>query len=255
MNYEHLSSRKKSLENDIARIKTELKKYPKGYINLCKDKGKYRMYRMTKDENGYVKRNYLPLKEIELAKKLARKKYLQRMLADKENELACTMKYLNMRHPGGHQELLSKESPYRALILEDTWEGQEYEKNSEYPEQLIVKAPKGEYVRSKSEALIANALYDAGIEYRYECATMIGGIKYYPDFTVRVPGTKITKIWEHFGKIDDPEYFSKMMRKISAYIKAGYVPGVNLIFTFESSTSPLTIDVVKSKIQHHFRQN
>ena len=255
MNYELLSSRRKTLEKEVVRLKAELKKYPKGYINLCKDKGKYRMYYMLEDDKGYVKRNYLPLKEIELAKKLARKKYLQRMLADKENELECTKKYLGMRHSGRHKELLEQDSPYRYLIIEDSWEGQEYDKSTKHPEQLIVKAPKGEFVRSKSEALIANALFDEGIEYRYECAKEIGGIKYYPDFTVKVPGTKITKIWEHFGKIDDPVYFSKMMRKISAYIKAGYVPGVNIIFTFESSVKPLTIDVVKSVIQHHFKQN
>ena len=151
--------------------------------------------------------------------------------------------------------MLSKESPYRDFILEDSWEGQEYEKSTKHPEQLIVKAPKGEFVRSKSEALIANALFDEGIEYRYEWATEIGGIKFFPDFTVRVPGKKITKIWEHFGKIDDPVYFTKMMRKLTAYIKDGYVPGVNMIVTFESSSCPLTIDVVKDLIQHHFKQD
>lgn len=130
MNYELLSSRKKSLEKDVVRLKAELKKYPKGYINLCKDKGNYRMYYMLEDDKGHVKRNYLPQKEIELAKKLTRKKYLQRMLADKENELDCTKKYLRMRHLGRHKELLEHDSPYRSLIIEDSWEAQDYDKSS-----------------------------------------------------------------------------------------------------------------------------
>ena len=55
-------------------------------------------------------------------------------------------------------------------------------------------------------------------------------------------------IWEHFGIIDDPAYFDNMMKKIGLYISNGYLPGQNLIMTFESRTNPLTIDVVQEII-------
>lgn len=44
---------------------------------------------------------------------------------------------------------------------------------------------KGERMRSKSEVLIANALYKRGIPYKYECPVLLpSGIMKYPDFTV-----------------------------------------------------------------------
>lgn len=55
------------------------------------------------------------------------------------------------------------------------WEVTEYVRNSEYPERLIVPTKAGIPVRSKSEAMIANELFDRKIPFRYEEELLLGG--------------------------------------------------------------------------------
>ena len=57
---------------------------------------------------------------------------------------------------------------------------------------------------------------------------------------------------EHFGKIDDSDYRTKMERKLNTYIENGYIPGKNLIMTFEDKAHPLTIEDVQGMIEHYF---
>lgn len=98
-------------------------------------------------------------------------------------------------------------------------------------------------MRSKSECLIANFLYQRNITYRYEAAIELEGIdgfgnkyswKIYPDFTILHPKTREIIIWEHFGMMDNAEYSRSALLKINNYINNGYIPGINLICTFES---------------------
>lgn len=42
----------------------------------------------------------------------------------------------------------------------------------------------GEYVRSKTEKIIADLLYHLGIPYVYECPLQLSDGKVYPDFTI-----------------------------------------------------------------------
>jgi hypothetical protein len=70
-------------------------------------------------------------------------------------------------------------------------------KNKFYEEKLIHKTKRGEMVRSKSEVIIANMLFDADINYLYEEPLQLkdGSIRS-PDFTISKNGK--TFYWEHF---------------------------------------------------------
>ena len=58
------------------------------------------------------------------------------------------------------------------------------------PEQKIFYTKKGEYVRSKSEKILADMFYDLNIPYEYECQLILrNGYEYYPDFTFISPYT------------------------------------------------------------------
>ena len=248
---DYFKTKTEKLEVEIPNLKRSLERCPKGTIVACKINGKYRWYQQIKNKSGEYSRIYIGQKDIELARQLAQKAYMTALLKDKENELACIKRYMKSRKTSKYRELLGSNSPYRELIGADRWDIQEYEKNQSHPENLIVKAPKGEFVRSKSEALIANALFDSGIQYRYECRLELGEITCYPDFMIRNEKTNKIVIWEHFGMIDDPMYFENMMKKIRLYISNGYLPGDKLIMTFESKTNPLTIDVVQGVITNN----
>lgn len=54
----------------------------------------------------------------------------------------------------------------------------------------------------------------------------------YPDFAIfRYDGSMI--IWEHFGLMDNKDYFMKSYMKIEKYRRAGYKTHSNLICTYE----------------------
>ena len=82
------------------------------------------------------------------------------------------------------------------------WQSASYEKNPNHPENLKIQSISGNWVRSKSEALIDMILYVNKIPFRYECGLQLGSRLMYPDFTIRHPKTGEFYYWEHFGLMD-----------------------------------------------------
>ena len=245
MSESYFAKRKLILEKEIERHRTELLQYPAGRLVRNQKGDKTRWYHYKKKKDGSYERKYLNKENILVAQKLARKEYIKAFLKDKENELKSIDKYLKIRKETYHQEYKDACDKYRELLGTGRWDAEVYEKNPSHPENLIVKAPKGEYVRSKSEALIANALFDAGIQYRYECGITLDGVIIYPDFTIKTDNNNLL-LWEHFGKMDDPDYLKQVNWKMNLYMKNGYYPGKNLLVTYETQMKPLIIeDVMK----------
>lgn len=57
-------------------------------------------------------------------------------------------------------------------------------------------------VRSKSEVIVADALHDLGLDYRYEAALAFSGeLPRHPDFTIERTGAPPV-YWEHLGMLD-----------------------------------------------------
>ena len=127
-----------------------------------------------------------------------------------------------------------------------------FEKNPKYPEQLIHKSTSGNYVRSKSEAMIDTFLHMNKLPFRYECCLELGDNMFYPDFTIRHPVTGQTYYWEHFGLMDIPSYAQNAYAKLQFYSSHGIIPSLNLIVTFETKESPLSTELVSQLIHHYF---
>ncbi len=81
----------------------------------------------------------------------------------------------------------------------------------------IYTTSKGDLVRSKSEVIIANLLYEHHIKYNYEEKLFYSDTKWIePDFTIYLKdGTKI--YWEHLGLIGTEEYDNRWMEKLEIY--------------------------------------
>lgn len=108
-----------------------------------------------------------------------------------------------------------------------------------------MRQKKGDLVRSKSEVLIADALFDAGVQYRYEAVIKGQGWQHYPDYTILHPATREIVLWEHLGRMDDEKYVRKQFYKLIHYAETGFTLNNNLIMTLESGRHPLTPGVVK----------
>ena len=110
---------------------------------------------------------------------------------------------------------------------------------------------KGEKVRSKSEVIIADRLYAAGVPYKYEWPYTLddGYTTIHPDFLALNKHTRKEVLWEHFGKLDDADYCDRMQQRLEGYSKYGYFPGKRLILTYESSKHPLNTEYVDRLIK------
>lgn len=74
----------------------------------------------------------------------------------------------------------------------------------------------------------------------------------YPDFFVLNTRTRKAYLWEHFGKMGDPEYVCDNLNKLIDYSNAGYIVGKNLILTMESLECPLTPEIIETVIREYF---
>ncbi len=92
-------------------------------------------------------------------------------------------------------------------------------------DRLIHKTSKGHSVRSKSELIIAEVLFENDIDYEYEAPLRgkNGGIRY-PDFTVHDDELGRTIYWEHLGMLHKPDYRARWERKLEWYRAQGILP-------------------------------
>lgn len=200
---------------------------------------------------------------MQLAEQLAEKKYLQLQLQDLIREKKALDLYLKHQKagPGSAEQMLIDEPEYRKLLSSNfklssqelqEWANSPYDHNAPYPENLILKTVSGNKVRSKSEMLIDMALYTHKIPFRYECALQLGGNIIYPDFTIRHPKTGGLYYWEHFGKMDDPDYCYETGYKLRQYITNGIIPTYQLIATYETKDRPLDAQTVEDIVKKYF---
>ena len=105
-------------------------------------------------------------------------------------------------------------------------------------------------VRSKSEILIADSLERNHIPFLYECPLYIKGLgEIHPDFTVLNLKERKEYIWEHLGMMDDPDYAENALERLEKYTLDGYLPGKQLIITYETSTHPINTRLINKLIR------
>ena len=142
-------------------------------------------------------------------------------------------------------------TPY--LLTDELYSAQWLAKSSKQEtflaENLVYDTKRGEKVRSKSEAIIADVLYDLGIPYVYEKKLVLkDGASRRPDFTLLDMKQRREIYLEHFGLLDDPEYLAKTLQKLDEYRTNGIYPGKNLIFTYETEALPLDIKGIRKML-------
>ncbi len=249
----YFEQRKNALQKEITLTERQLNNYPPGTLVCYKHRNSYKWFLQNLNDDGKRYRTYIPKSEQKFAEKMARKRFLTRKLSDMKNELNAIDKFLNIRKEGRPKYGLKDEECYRILLPEMyKWETNEYHKSEEYKEYLTVTGPKGEMMRSKSEAMIAQVLVSNSIPYRYECEQAFDNIIIYPDFTIMHPKTGRMYIWEHLGLIEKEKYQNIFAIKLKTYLNMGFIPDDNLIFTFETDNRPIDINYVQHLVNYYF---
>ena len=121
-----------------------------------------------------------------------------------------------------------------------------------YEEKLIHKTVRGELVRSKSEVIIANALYYNHLDYEYEPVLKVEDKIKRPDFKIEDYDTGEVWYWEHCGMMSDPYYKKRWEEKLQFYKKNGIVEGKNLIVTYDDENGGLDSDIIQKIIENTF---
>jgi hypothetical protein len=126
----------------------------------------------------------------------------------------------------------------------------EYKKNF-YEAGLIHKTARGtELVRSKSEVIIADALFDSGIDYTYEKELDLGsdGIRR-PDFTIEDSESGSLFYWEHCGMMSDEGYRRRWEAKRELYAKHGIIEGKNLFVSYDDENGGIDSQAIRNLIK------
>lgn len=259
-----LEERLKELILILKKLKTPPSPSVSGRLRISQ-KGKYTEYYHiinAVDSNSTQNGKYIPKKQREIACKLAQKDYDSKIVTLVEEEIAALKTYLTIAPK--IQALYSQMCPTRQKLITpltltneqyaSQWKIEPYQGLPLAPDTPVYTTNKGERVRSKSEVLIANALAQHKIPYRYEYPLKLqrqhngNSTTLYPDFLCLNLRTRQEFIWEHFGLMDSQEYVSNTVSKLNLYAQNKITPGEKLIITMENQTQPLTPAVIEQMI-------
>ena len=164
------------LKEALGMFEAEVEKAPRGLLKIvCKKSCTQFYYRKSpEDKEG----KYIPKKERGLVKKLAGKKYAEKSLVLLRKQVQLVEKILA---DNCEKELLQVYEilPIAARVyvepvlispdlLAQKWLSVEYERLPFDRTETQFFTSRDEQMRSKSEIMIAEALYNAGVPYRYE---------------------------------------------------------------------------------------
>lgn len=226
-----------------------------GILDASVHNGKMEFYQRNGREKKYISKS-----NLDLAYQMAQRDYEKLLLVAIEKEEKMWMKvlcgwkapediYLNM---GVARRTLVNPLVDDSGKLIERWSSQQYtSKGFESSDKTDFYTRRGERVRSKSEVLIANTLYEAGVPYHYEYPIKLGRYTVYPDFLVLNKNTMQTFVWEHLGMMDNPEYVEPCLKKIKDYSTHGWVQGKNLLLTFESARCPISTRLIRMIIEQN----
>ena len=247
------------LKVQLEKIEKELATMPDGKLIISKNYNNEKWYCSNGKTKVYIKK-----KNIDLAQKLAYKKYLILLYDDLSKKEKFLSKYLQLFLPKSsavenlilsNPSLLRLISPFFRPLSEDInlWACEKYNTNPNYTETLIHQTISGHQVRSKSEAMIASLLFSNKIPFRYECELVLKEATLYPDFTIKHPNSGKIYYWEHFGMMDHPEYVDNTCKKLKLFCSNNIFPGNQLITTYETAHSPLSTTLIQNIINHYFK--
>lgn len=258
-----LLQRLKDLRQLIQVTQKKVQTAPQGHLKVCRRAEYTELYFIN--EEGQSKGEYIPNKQRDFAAQLAQKDYDAKLIKVVEKEICALENYLKKTDSfTSIEKLYEKLSPGRQSLitpvtLPDKQYAEKWMKSKEKQQTFLETFQKyttaqGEMVRSKSEVIIADTLFRYGIPYCYEVPLKIKTrpnekITVHPDFLCLNVRTREDFYWEHFGLMDNPEYLSNAISKIRNYSNNGIFPGRKLIFTMETSESPLSISEIEENIK------
>lgn len=260
-----LEKERNELNRFITKLKSKGENKTKGYLRIDCKKNRCQYYYVESNKEERQKRNgrYIKKEDMAIVKAIAQRDYDNVALKRACERIKLIDAFINKYSKTDLKQLYNNIHPKRRELIETDvisdeeyvfrWENMKYIGKGGVEEDKIV-TERGENVRSKSEKIIADKLYMLGIPYRYECPLVLdNNFTVYPDFTILIMPDRKEVYLEHFGMLDDEEYFDRMLLKLNTYEKNGIYLGSKLFFTYETSRKPINTKALNNQLREWFR--
>lgn len=234
----------------------ELARLPEGKLKMVASKGKQYYCRI-----GNGARIYIGDSEKGEVRALKKRRFLETALKNIRANQILMKNYLDQYcsvNPADIMKSLPKtyqsEETFGLADFMDAekWEAAPYDRSDKRPEHLSHKTIKGDMVRSKSEAIIANILYNMKIPYHYEEKLWLGRELVVPDFKIAVRSESRFKLLEHCGMMGKSGYRNDFRWKLEHYLMEGYLPWRDVFFTFDDKNGNIDTAAISDMIEHYF---
>lgn len=253
------------LEKMLTQIEEFLNSAPEGTLKVqSKGEGTYFYHQCWNKKKKQYVRKYIKKENLSFARTLAQKQYYGLIQPILKHNLGILKNFAMQYRPEEYKKIYDALTQERMKLVTpllgnreewiQQWQEECYEKNNSYVENLRYETEQGEFVRSKSEVIIANILYQhrENILYKYERPVEVvieGRIRtIYPDFTILNLHTGKIVYWEHAGKMDDPHYANEFVKKVNTYVENGILLGRDVVFSYETIENSLEISVIKQMV-------
>lgn len=240
---------------------------PKGFLNIKKRARSESYYQEIDDYRGgqryrkqinitqdkelvqlLTKKKIMSIRKVQCEKNL---RYLEKLKKNyKDTDISAVAQGLCP----SYQQILQQ----REEALREKQQTASYSKAPFDPRYHTHETDCGTLVRSKSEQILANALYAYQIVFYYEKELLYEegeGGRIYPDFTIPLPNGKVI-IWEHLGLLSNESYCWHNAKKLNIYQRNGFTIGENLILTMDDSkqnfSSALIHKIIREQILPNF---
>ncbi len=253
------------IEKQLKSTGDELKLMPEGTLHRIKKQDGTWAYKICNQKEGKYCRKAIN-KEPHIIAMLCRKEYLLIQRNMLLHNLKLMEKLINSYMEITEEHIIeSLPKQYKGVdkdyfletysrikedkIEKEKWESRPYEKSGYRVNEKKHCTSRGLKVRSKSEILIAEKLYEYGIEFHYEEILHIGEKTFVPDFTIRRSDGTLS-YWEHCGMTANQEYMRHHRKKLNEYESIGIVPWKNLIVTYDDEDGNIDIAIIESEIKN-----
>lgn len=261
-----ITSRVASLDKMIVRLKDSSIRKQRGHLIYTTIRGSVRYY-LVKGTDSSKSREYLTDKKtlVLMATKHYQDAILQAAVREKRQLEMCLTHLQKSRTNSDVENVLETiAEPIRVFVKPEVETDEGYARRWQSKWNKLIpkdsnhpfKTMKGDYVRSKSEALIADRLFALGIPYAYEQAGFydeINGHVIHPDFYVLNKRTLKEYVWEHCGIMDNSTYCNITLHRLKIFSEKGYIQGKNLLFSYETSQIPLNIEYIELLINEYLK--
>lgn len=240
MNYHKLTELDIETEEMLlAKYREEIKGLPEGNMVCCKARDKQSYY-LAVDGT----RKYLNSKDSKLVDGIKRRHFLKRAIEVLERNISAQRKSLQVYH-SYEPQIINALLPdvYRSFIAPNV--DAIYTQNPD--SALIHRTSFGLFVRSKSEALIAEVLHAEEITFEYERPLWLyedgREVLIHPDFTIPCRDGMI--YWEHMGMMGMPKYRTSAKKRFSLFTDNEITIPDKLIITMDTVDGAIDVLAIK----------